>query len=203
MRKRTLAFLAIIAGLAGGAIFGWMTIRRGFSARDNPSRMEAMMARDARNMSIPAAERNARNPFTATPEVLKEGREHFADHCATCHANDGSGATEMGPNFYPKVPDMRQSPTQNLTDGQIHYIIQNGVRFTGMPAWGAIHSDDDTWKLVIFIRHLPQLTADEKKDMQRFNPVSPADEMEEHQEQLSTGSQQSGEPAGEPHHHHQ
>jgi mono/diheme cytochrome c family protein len=185
MPKRTNTLLVIIAVLAGALIFGWVTMRRGFSARGNPSLMESFMARSARNLAIPGSERNARNPFGATPEVLKESREHFADHCAICHGNDGSGQTEMAPNFYPKVPDMRQSATQNLTDGQIHYIIQNGVGLTGMPAWGAIHSDADTWKLVTFIRHLPQLTADEKKDMERFNLISPMDQTEEHEEQHS------------------
>jgi len=181
MQKRTTTLLVMIVILGGAVVFGWVTMRRGFSARGTPSLMEAFMARSMRNLAIPDSERNATNPFPATAEVLKEAREHFADHCSTCHANDGSGNTEMGPNFYPKVPDMRQSSTQNLTDGEIHYIIQNGVGLTGMPAWGPIHSDADTWKLVTFIRHLPQLTAEEKKDMERLNPVSPADEMEEHE----------------------
>ncbi len=63
----------------------------------------------------------------------------------------------------------------NLTDGEIFYIINNGVRMTGMPGWGKLHGADDTWKLVLFIRHLPQLSAEDKKDMERFNPKS-ADE---------------------------
>jgi mono/diheme cytochrome c family protein len=183
MRKRTWVFVVIITMLAGAVIYGWMTIRRGFSARDHPSRVEVVVATLTRNLSIPAAERNARNPFAATPQVLMEGREHFADHCALCHANDGSGETEIGQNLYPKAPDMRQSPTQNLTDGQIHYIIQNGVRLTGMPAWSASHSDEDTWKLVAFVRHLPQLSAEEKKDMERFNPVNPMEQTGGQQEQ--------------------
>ena len=96
----------------------------------------------------------------------------------------------MGPNFYPKPPDMRLAETQDLTDGEIFYIINNGVRLTGMPGWGASHEADDTWKLVLFIRRLPQLSADEKKDMERFNPKSAYDD-EEHD-----GNE------GEHHHHH-
>jgi mono/diheme cytochrome c family protein len=61
--------------------------------------------------------------------------EHFADHCASCHANDGSGDTELGRNLWPKAPDMRAAPTQRLTDASCFYIIEHGVRFTGMPAW--------------------------------------------------------------------
>ncbi len=92
MKKRTLLLSITVAGIAVAAAFGWMTIRRGFSARDNPSAMEAYVARTARTLSIPASEREAKNPFAATSEVLSEARAHFADHCATCHGNDGGNA---------------------------------------------------------------------------------------------------------------
>jgi len=162
----------------------WTTIRRGFSARDNPSAIEAFVARTVRKLSIPASERDAKNPFTPTVEVLNEARAHFADHCAACHGNDGSGKTEIGQNLYPKPPDMRQSETQSLTDGQIYYIIHNGIRLTGMPAWGGPGRDDDSWKLVLFIRHLPRMSAEELKEMEQFNPKSVMDRSEEEDERL-------------------
>ena len=183
MRKRTLLLSITAAGVAGAAAFGWMTIRRGFSARDNPSALEAYLAKTTRNPSIPASERDAKNPFAPTAEVLSEARAHFADHCATCHGNDGSGKTEIGQNLYPKIPDLRQSGTQNLTDGQIYYIIHNGIRLTGMPAWGGPGKDDDSWELVLFIRHLPQMTPEEMKQMEPFNPKSAAERSEEEDEQ--------------------
>ena len=183
MRKRTLLLSITAAGVAGAAAFGWMTIRRGFSARDNPSAMEAYLAKAARKLSIPASERYAKNPFPPTADVLSEARAHFANHCATCHGNDGSGKTEIGQNLYPKPPDMRQSETQNLTDGQIYYIIHNGIRLTGMPAWGGPGEDDDSWKLVLFIRHLPQMTPQEMKEMEPLNPKSAAERSEEEDEQ--------------------
>src|SRR5437763_13856320 len=104
--------------------------------------------------------RKRRNPLAASPEAVAAGRSHFAGHCATCHANDGSGDTEMGRNTYPPAPDMRSPATQRLTDGQLFFIIQNGVHFTAMPAWGGggEHDATDSWKLVRFIRHLPQVT---------------------------------------------
>ena len=183
MRKRSLLLSIIAAGVAGAAAFGWTTIRRGFSARDNPSAIEAYFAKMARKLSIPASERDAKNPFPPTPEVLSEARAHFADHCATCHGNDGSGKTEIGQNLYPKPPDMRQSETQNLTDGQIYSIIHNGIRLTGMPAWGGPGKDDDSWKLVLFIRHLPQMNPQEMKEMEPFNPKSATERAEEGDEQ--------------------
>src|SRR5262249_52999969 len=110
---------------------------------------------------------------------------HFADHCATCHANDGSGDTEIGRSLYPRAPDMRLPATQDLTDGQLYSVIRNGVRLTGMPAWGnpALKQDDETWHLVVFIRHLPQTTPAEIDQMKALNPKTEADRAEEKQEQ--------------------
>ena len=107
----------------------------------------------------------------------------------------------MGQGLYPKPPDLRLRPTQDLTDGEIFYIIQNGIRLTGMPAWGSSHEAEDSWKLVLFIRHLPQLTAEEEKDMKQYNPGGDEDEEETHGQPTSHGiSQPNGAPA-ENHHH--
>jgi mono/diheme cytochrome c family protein len=119
-----------------------------------------------------------------TPEVRAQARAHWADHCAVCHANDGSGDTNMGKRMYPPAPDMREPATQQMTDGELFYIIQNGIRVSGMPAWSSVtgHDEEDSWKLVRFIRHLPQLTVEEKNEMQKLNPKSP-DELKEEQEE--------------------
>ena len=148
------------------------------------------------------AERNAPNPFVSTPDVLSEARAHFADHCATCHGNDGSGKTQIGQNLYPKAPDMRLPETQNLTDGEIYYIIHNGIRLTGMPAWGTEVKDDDSWKLVLFIRHLPQLTPEEEREMERLNPKGPEERQEEQEEERFLNEGQPGNQAVKPATHH-
>jgi hypothetical protein len=91
----------------------------------------------------------------------------------------------MGEGLFPKPPDLRLAETQNLTDGELFWIIENGVRFTGMPAFsnGGEHGGtQDSWKLVHFIRHLPHLTASERVEMERYNPKGPADRAEEQQE---------------------
>jgi mono/diheme cytochrome c family protein len=183
MRKRTLLLSIITAGIAGAAAFGWMTIRRSFSARDNPSVVETYVAKTARRLSVPASERDAKNPFTSTHEAVSEAEAHFADHCAICHGNDGSGKTQIGQNLYPKAPDMRSSQTQDLTDGEIYYTIHNGIRLTGMPAWGTEEKDEESWKLVLFIRHLPGLTPAEKRAMEALNPKGPAEKEEEQDEE--------------------
>jgi mono/diheme cytochrome c family protein len=148
------------------------------------------------------------NPVALSSDVLAEARAHFADHCAQCHGNDGSGNTEIGQSLYPKAPDMRLAPTQSLTDGELYYIIQNGVRLTGMPAWGMKDddADEDSWKLVHFIRHLSELTPEQIEEMEKQNPRNPAEIEEEREEQefLRGGAEPSEEPKKPqaPHHRH-
>jgi predicted CXXCH cytochrome family protein len=161
--------LALFVAAMAAAIYGTILIHRGFSASEEPSSLEKIVARAARNLAIPSGARHEENPWKATPEILQEAREHFIARCAICHANDGTGQSKIGRNLYPKVPDLRMPLTQNLTDGEIHYIIQNGVRLTGMPAWGNPHeeSEDDSWKLVLFIRYLRQPTIEEKAQQEK------------------------------------
>jgi predicted CXXCH cytochrome family protein len=136
----------------------------GFSALHEPASWEKTAARDFRDLAFPPSARIAKNPVIATPEVLQEAREHFLARCATCHGADGSGQTKVGQSLYPRVPDLRAAPTQRLSDGALHYIIVNGVRLTGMPAWGSAHqeTEDDSWKLVWFIRDLRQPSPQEQ-----------------------------------------
>jgi len=140
-----------------------------------------------------------RNPVSCSDEDLKEAREHWADHCATCHANDGSGNSLLGKTMYPR-PEIRQK----LSDGELYYVIKNGVRLTGMPAFGE-PGDDDTgsWRLVCFIRHLPKMTAEEEIAMRALNPKTPADLDEERREQefLNGGAEPLHQPGAEHVHH--
>lgn len=173
---RALVIGNLVALAACGTLLVWLA-NRGLSAREEPSAVEAFAARSFRRLATPSALRDARNPVAASPQVLAAGRAHFADHCASCHANDGSGNTEVGRGLYPKAPDMRLAATQSLTDGELFSIIRNGIRLTGMPAWGSGTPGDDlgTWHLVHFIRHLPLVTAEELDEMRQLNPRSPAE----------------------------
>lgn len=176
--------ITIAAVVAAGCLIFLRTGANGFSARAQPSAIERFVARRTRAMASPAGARERGNPVAESPEILAEARAHWADHCATCHANNGSGDTDMGKHMYPPAPDMRQAETQTLTDGELFYIIQNGIRLTGMPSWadGTGHDEQDSWKLVRFIRHLPILTAEEEQAMREMNPKSP-DELKEEREE--------------------
>ena len=178
IRFQYVLLLLILVGILAGLAY---ILSRGISARAEPSAAEAFIARRLRHLAIPRAAREAMNPIPASAEVLMEAMEHFADHCAFCHANDGSGNTDIGKGLYPKPPDMKQAATQNLSDGELFYIIQNGVRFTGMPGFAVEDGshDQDSWKLVRFIRHLRVITDEELAHMKEMNPKTPADLKEE------------------------
>jgi mono/diheme cytochrome c family protein len=183
--KALLKLLVVTLALVGAAtlVVGAWFMRGGIGSKAQPGPIETTVARRLRAFAIPASARKTANPVPLTPEGLEAGMAHFADHCASCHANDGSADTEMGRGLYPKVPDMRKEATQSLSDGELFYIIENGVRLTGMPAWGTGTPEgaDASWKLVHFIRHLPKLTDAELETMKTLNPKSP-DEWREEEE---------------------
>ena len=100
-----------------------------------------------------------KNPLSETDEVVSQGQEVFLGSCAQCHGADGRGDTNIGRNMYPPAMDLSSPHVQHWSDAELFWIIQNGVRLTGMPSWKSSISDNDTWKLARFIHHLPRLDA--------------------------------------------
>jgi mono/diheme cytochrome c family protein len=187
MKRLTWFFIgaATFLVVAGSAVFVLLpAFAQGFSTRMQPTALEAWLARRMRHMSVPVSAKGLTNPVPNSRQVLAQARVHWADHCASCHGNNGSGDVAMGRQMYPPAPDMRKPETQTLTDGELFYAIENGIRLTGMPAWGSGSAQDaeDSWKLVRFIRHLPAITAAEEQEMKEMNPKSPDDLREEQEE---------------------
>jgi len=168
MRRKAIGFAVLGIFVAAAGYVMWAIKSHGFSAREEPSRIEAWLARHARRIATPADAKSLKNPVHTTDEDLPPVRHHFVEHCSSCHGLDGSGNTVFGRNMYPKVPDLRDRETQKLSDGELYYIISNGVRFTGMPAFGGEDSPEELWKLVTFIRRLPNLSPEELKEMERI-----------------------------------
>lgn len=195
-----LAVVGLVA-LAGG-LWLWTS---GIGTRTPPSQFETTVSRAARRAMIPSDARQRQAPHPPTPEVQRAGMEHWADHCASCHANNGSGDTEMGRALYPPAPDMRLAATQDLSDGELFYIIEHGVKLTGMPAWGTgtAEGEEQSWHLVQFIRQLPRLTEDDVAEMEAMNPRGPAEwaTLEEERRFLA-GDSPPPSPPPAPHKHH-
>ncbi len=167
----------VILTLALVAIAAIVTRGRGFSSRGKPWATEERIARAARRWATPVSVRGQANPVPVTSEVIETGLKHWADHCASCHGNDGSGDTTLGRNMYPPAPDMRGGATQAMSDGELFYVIERGIPLTGMPAWGTGTADGEraSWELVRFIRHLPKLSPEDLARMETLNPKSQMD----------------------------
>lgn len=206
MRPVLKAFALLVLLAVAVAAFGlWHFMRSGVGARGEPGRAETFVASRVRNMAIARHASGLTNPVPSSDEVVADGRAHWADHCAICHANDGSGDTAIGRGLWPKAPDMRLARTQNLSDGELFWIIENGIRFTGMPAWSTGTKDGElaSWHLVHFIRRLPKLTPEELEEMKSLNPRSPAEIRQEIEEEqfLEGGRPKTPSPPATPHKH--
>lgn len=173
-RRRWLAVVVILSVVAG-AIAVELVMEDGFSVRDKPNVVDVLVARWWRRLAVPREERGVSNPLPGTTGALARGREHFAADCAACHGSDGRGGTPLGDGLYPKPPDLASPGTQSLGDGEIFWIIRNGVRLSGMPAWSpdGEASDASAWEVVHFIRALPRLSPRDVEAVQAMRPRSP------------------------------
>ncbi|HEX5483614.1 MAG TPA: c-type cytochrome [Terriglobia bacterium] len=127
------------------------------TANKRPSKMETLLANVAKDVAIPIQATDRKNPFPATPESIERGRRVYQQSCALCHGPDGRSATQLGRDMYPPAMDLNSPHVQHWSDGDLFWIVKNGIRLTGMPAWDGSISDDDTWKLARFIHALPQM----------------------------------------------
>lgn len=171
MRNRVgLILLGILFLLIGVSILLCVKLRtHGFGAREKPMKVEIWIARRLRSLATKASIKSQKNPISITPLVIAEARDHYADHCAFCHGNTGDGKTMYGEGMFPPPPNLKDPETQNLSDGELFNIIKDGIRFTGMPGFGG--GDEDNWKLVAFIRHLPKLSENEVSYMKEINQI--------------------------------
>jgi mono/diheme cytochrome c family protein len=164
------ALITILLLAIAAAATAFVVVRRGgLSAHTEPGRLERSVAARLVRLAIPAEADRQQSPLGGQADAWREAREHYLDHCAVCHGRDAKGHTDIGANMYPKVPDLTSTDVQRRSDGALFYIIQNGIRWTGMPAWKDEHSPEDTWKLVAFIRKAPTLT---EADLKIDEPVA-------------------------------
>jgi cytochrome c553 len=146
----------LMLGLIGAMLGAWL---QGCTADKPPSREETALTNAAKDVVIPVEAGKMKNPLPETDEVVSQGQEVFLGSCAQCHGAKGRGDGDLGRNMAPPAMDLSSSHVQHWSDAELFWIIQNGVRLTGMPSWKSSISDEDTWKLVRFVHHLPRLDA--------------------------------------------
>jgi len=156
--------LAFVLALVVGAAF-ILTGSFNTSAAKPPGGLEKAVARLTLNRSVARRAPKAANPLSG-PDVVRAGLAHYREMCVTCHGAPGVDASEAGDGLNPPAPDLTLPGVQARSDGELFWIVQQGIRMTGMPAFGPTHKDPEIWKIVAFLRHLPQLTKDEQAALQ-------------------------------------
>src|SRR5579864_6285480 len=158
MTRRSLFITVVVVFVLvvlAGALYEWITPGLS-SARTQPSQIEKSVATFLLHQSVPAEAKARTNPLGSDPAEIAAGRDQFKQKCELCHAYEGSGATQIGAGEYPRPPPLRTNLV-SMSDGEIFYHIRNGIRNTGMPAWGM--PDREIWQIVTYLRHLPKVAS--------------------------------------------
>jgi mono/diheme cytochrome c family protein len=148
--------VAIWALILIGFIIGLAVFRFGIvpvNADVPPSALESRFIPAVLHASVAHRAEGFRSPTPATDDDLIAGREIYTEMCARCHGLPGKGPSVLGASFYPPAPQFAvQHP--GYTDGELFWIVKHGIRNTGMPAWGRLLSDEDTWQVVAALRNI-------------------------------------------------
>lgn len=163
------------------------------AASRSPSRFESRLALYAATKSIQKHASTRTNPVSG-PEALRGGLAHFKENCVMCHGAPGVPEDELGMGLNPPAPDLTLPQIQRMTDGQLFWVVQNGIRMTGMPAFGPTHNEREIWTIVAFVRHLPEITAAEQQALK----AGRGEEEGHHEEASEAGEKPGGGEPGEP-----
>jgi len=166
-----------------------------FAAVNPPGKVETRLATFALNKSVAKRAPAGKNPVAASPELLRQGLAHYKENCVVCHGAPGVDVSELGQGLNPPAPDLTLPRVQARPDGQIFWIVSNGIRMTGMPAFSPTHKQDEIWQIVAFVRHLEEITPAEQQVLK-----AGSEEEEHHREGEEPGAKPEGkekESAGE------
>jgi len=178
--------VTVLVILLAAALFG-MGCRA-----SQPGSAEEQLAAATKKMTIGG--KDWQNPKPDTPDVVKTGMEHFQHHCEVCHGLDGHNTgVPFAAKMSPPIADLGDADVQKYSDGQLKWIIENGIRFSGMPGWKGVLEDDEMWSIVRFLRHLPEKGSQGSPEIYK--------EAEEEHHNLENNSEHGG-AAEQPHHHH-
>ncbi len=108
-------------------------------------------------------------PALNSPEMIKEGFAHYNEMCKGCHGAPGKEETEMAKGLNPKAPDLSRS-AKEMPPEELFWVTKNGIKMTGMPAWGVTHSDDKIWAIVAFLDQLPGMSGASYDSMEAHTP---------------------------------
>ena len=154
--------MLIVVSVIGGLLLVALILpAMNWSATRKPGEVERKLASYVTSAWIRRNADAQSNPFRPTPENLKAGEGDFDEHCSGCHGLTASGENRLEADFYPPVAKLT-GDTQKWSDGELYFIVANGIRLTGMPGFGKQHDPKEIWGMILWVRHLAQLSPSEK-----------------------------------------
>jgi mono/diheme cytochrome c family protein len=154
MRLRVIIVLVIIAIGAGAVFLAYNRIR--LDSLHEPGSVETFLATNLKKVLISRSSSKGIPPApTDLPASTKEGETVYGTDCSMCHGMDGHSPTDTGRWMSPRASDLTSPLVQQYSDRELFWIIKNGIRLTGMPAFGKVEPDEHIWNLVHYVRTLP------------------------------------------------
>jgi mono/diheme cytochrome c family protein len=129
-----------------------------------PGFIERTLAPWGRDRSVEKRATKEKNPYAVDPGAIAAGFDHYREDCVMCHGAPGVAGAELSKGLNPPAPSLAKGEN-DTPDGELFWVIKHGIRMTSMPAFGPTHTDEEIWKIVTFIRHLPDLTAQERDSL--------------------------------------
>ena len=154
MKRFLWVFASVLAVMFLGSAF--LASQFNLSALPEPGKTETLLATKGKHFLIRRASRGAiPPPLKDIKAILAEGDKIFGTDCSECHGNSGRKPTDAGRWMYPRAADLGSADVQRYSDKELFWIVKNGIRLSGMPAFGKVESDENIWDLVRFVRTLP------------------------------------------------
>jgi mono/diheme cytochrome c family protein len=168
------------------------------SANQEPAKFEDWVMATFRDRSIEVRSEGLTAPALDDEARVRTGYSIFSTHCVTCHGAPGVWPDDLAMGLYPVPPSLDSPGVQDAEDGELFWIVKNGIKLTGMPAFGPMQTDDDLWSVVAFLRRLPHLSPEQYKAMRAQEEPMPEGEGGGGTDAGSPAEEGAGAPAGPP-----
>jgi mono/diheme cytochrome c family protein len=168
MNKKWSVALSFVAGILVTVLVPILVLAAGvvnMGADVNPGLLERTLAPWARDRSVEKRAPTEKDPDAGNPAAIGVGFDHYRENCVMCHGAPGVAGAELSKGINPPAPSLGNGEN-GTPDGELFWVIKHGIRMTAMPAFGPTHTDEEIWKIVAFIRHLPDLTKAERDSLQ-------------------------------------
>jgi mono/diheme cytochrome c family protein len=192
--------LGIIFTLLGIFLIGYLVLRSGtidFTANPNPGKPERQIAHLALDASTAHHAPDIKNPQQPTDPNMIAGAREYEEHCTLCHGSPQAHGMNLGQVLSPRAPQLLKRPMHD-PDNEIYYVIKNGVRWTGMPAWGKHMSDEEIWDMVTLLKNVDKVSPAVVQEWQKFAEPNNGEHIEHDEQRIQSANPQNSQPPQPP-----